>query len=192
MDTHLYSKTKCLLFFCTICQRTFVCLFYYCLYIVFYLLNTLVSVKCFLSLTKRAKSFLYVKKISVFHILGNREIQTNVDKQLLDKLIHSKWETSTCVTQICLSKHKFPFFLTCQIQKFTSSYCFLFRCRSMNVMPKYIMSIYIFQIQIFHILLFLGCKPFGFLTVSHQKLSFNVTGSVKRQKPTFPVKYFDQ
>lgn len=32
METHLYSKRKCLLFSCTICQRTFVCLFYYCLY----------------------------------------------------------------------------------------------------------------------------------------------------------------
>lgn len=45
------------------------------------------SVNFFFFLSERAKSFLYVKKRTVFHVLGNREIQTNVDKQLLDKLI---------------------------------------------------------------------------------------------------------
>lgn len=85
METHLYSKRKCLLFSCTICQRTFVCLFYYCLYNSFlFIEHSSMSVNFFF-LSERAKSFLYVTKRTVFQVLGNREIQTNVDKQLLDK-----------------------------------------------------------------------------------------------------------
>lgn len=84
METHLYSKRKCLLFSCTVCQRTFVCLFYYCLSNSFlFIEHSSMSVKCFFFfffLTRMSKIFLYVKKRSVFHVLGNREIQTNVDK----------------------------------------------------------------------------------------------------------------
>lgn len=48
METHLYSKRKCLLLSCTICQRTFVCLFYYCLYNSFlFIEHSSMSVKCF-------------------------------------------------------------------------------------------------------------------------------------------------
>lgn len=89
MGTHLYSKRKCLLFFCTICQRTFVCLFYYCLYNSFlFIEHSSMSVKClFFSYLKEQNLFCKFLKRTVFHVLGNREIQTNVDKQLLDKFI---------------------------------------------------------------------------------------------------------
>lgn len=57
------------------------------LYSFLFIEHSSMSVKCFFFISERAKSFLYVKRRTVFHVLGNREIQTNVDKQLLDKII---------------------------------------------------------------------------------------------------------
>lgn len=66
METHLYSKRKCLLFSCTVCQRTFVCLFYYCLSNSFlFIEHSSMSVKCFgffFFLPERAKSFCMLKR----------------------------------------------------------------------------------------------------------------------------------
>lgn len=63
-------------FFCTICQRTFVCLFTLVFIYFFYLLNALVClINVFFSLKKNKRKSFCTSKRLVFHVLGNREIQ---------------------------------------------------------------------------------------------------------------------
>lgn len=168
METHLYSKRKCLLFSCTICQRTFVCLFYYCLYNSFlFIEHSSMSVKPFFYLSERAKSFLYVKR-TVFHVLGNREIQTNVNKQLLDKLIEIGKHQHQHLTHIL--SHLFQIWA----QGFLEFKCLCSRCWSRNVQFVLWFSYSIFFVMV--------CRPFGLPTSFTLKQHFEC--SVKLWKYT--------
>lgn len=110
MQTDLYSYRKCLLFSCTICKRT-LCAFFTIVFIIVFLFieHSSMSVKqCFFfvfvsSLNKR--NLLLEGGLSertVFHVLGNREIQTNIDKLFIHNHLCDHPHYHICIFfQIC-------------------------------------------------------------------------------------------
>lgn len=145
METHLYSKRKCLLFSCTICQRTFVCLFYYCLYNSFlFIEHSSMSVKCLFFLSERAKSFLYVKReqSSMYWAIEKyKQMSTN---NFLDKLIEiGKHEHTHILRTFVLSHLSTMFICSLMVHVTVTVCCFYIGCQSMNVTVKYHTSIFI-------------------------------------------------
>lgn len=104
-DTFVQQK-KVFTFSCTICQRTFVCLFYYCLYNSFlFIEHSSMSVKCFFSYLKQQNLFLYVKENSL-PCIGqqrnpNKRQQTNLNRETLTPTLYAHSVTFVFQSEQC-------------------------------------------------------------------------------------------
>lgn len=152
-------------------------------------MNTLVCLwNVFFFSYLRVQNFLYVKKRTVFHVLGNRDIQTNVNKQLLDKLIliwkHEHPHYTHILSHLFFNLSTKFFFTQGNLNTYVHSWFMLhvhfvafYVSRWMSQSHWNTFLLFSYSISSSYIFsspsLWTVCRPFGLPTFLHQNWTFN-------------------